>query len=100
MFTGVSFGDHKNSTVESKRNRYTRLPLSAPFKLKDTTTTLVCGTKTETSSGWMLVGGPIKGSYIVKVEEDNLNDYISDFGVYVEDPCQAVDDKVNIISDP
>jgi hypothetical protein len=48
----------------------------------------------------MLVGGPIKGSYIVKVEEDNLNDYISDFGVYVEDPCQAVDDKVNIISDP
>ena len=52
------------------------------------------------SSGWMPVGGPIKGFYIVKNGEDAAYDYISDFGVYVEDPCQAVDDQMNIKSDP
>ena len=51
----------------------------------------MCGTDTGTSSGWLPVGGPIKGFYIVKNGEDNSYDYISDFGVYVEDPCQAVD---------
>jgi hypothetical protein len=35
----------------------------------------------------MPVGGPIKGFYIVKNREDEVYDYISDFGVYVEDPC-------------
>jgi len=45
------------------------------------------------SSGWMPVGGPIKGSYIVKNGEDSYYDFISDFGVYVEDPCQAVDNS-------
>jgi len=39
----------------------------------------------------MPVGGPIKGFYIVKNGEDMDYDYISDFGVDVKDPCQAVD---------
>ena len=48
-----------------------------------TTPSLVCGTETDTSSGWMPIGGPIKGFYIVKNAEDGYYDYISDFGVYV-----------------
>ena len=34
-----------------------------------------------------MVGGPIKGSYAIKNGEDPINDYISDFGMRVEDPC-------------
>jgi len=49
----------------------------------ESNTSLVCGTETGTSSGWMPVGGPIKGFYIVKNGSDTLYDYISDFGVYV-----------------
>jgi hypothetical protein len=45
----------------------------------------------------MPVGGPIKGSYIVKNGEDSYYDFISDFGVYVEDPCQAVDNTTQKI---
>jgi len=60
----------------------------------------VCGTETETSSGWVPVGGPIKGSYAVKNGEDNQYEYISDFGFYVEDPCQAFDNKLNINLNP
>ena len=48
----------------------------------------------------MPVGGPIKGFYLVINGQDNKFEYISDFGVYVEDPCQAVDDKMNIYSKP
>jgi hypothetical protein len=60
----------------------------------------VCGTETETSSGWIFVGGPIKGSYAVKNGTDNRYDYISDFGFYVEDPCQAFDNNLNINLNP
>ena len=48
----------------------------------------------------MSVVGPLKGAYVVKDGFDIYFDYISDFGVYVDDPCQAVDNKVNIILDP
>ena len=48
----------------------------------------------------MSVGGPIKGSYVVKNGEDEMYDYISDFGLYVQDPCQAFDNKLNINMDP
>jgi len=51
---------------------------------------------TEISSGWISVGGPIKGAYVVKNGTDSLYDYISDFGVRVEDPCQAKDNARNI----
>jgi len=62
----------------------------------------VCGTKTVTDSEWILIGGPIKGSYIGKGKnsQDLFFEYISDFGVYVEDPCQAVDNLMNINFDP
>ena len=48
----------------------------------------------------MSVVGPFKGAYVVKDGQDDRYDYISDFGVYVDDPCQAVDNKVNIILEP
>ena len=46
----------------------------------------------------MPVGGPIKGFYVIKNGESYLEDFISDFGVYVEDPCQAVDNITQQIS--
>jgi len=52
------------------------------------------------ASGWIFIGGPIKGSYVVKNGLDAVYDYISDFGVIVEDPCQAVDNTLNINMDP
>ena len=60
----------------------------------------MCGTETSTSSGWMHVVGPIKGSYVVKDGQDNTFDYISDFGLSVQDPCQAFDNKLNINLNP
>ena len=58
------------------------------------------GRETDTSSGWMPIGGSIKGFFIVKNGQYEAYDYISDFGVFVEDPCQAVDDEKNINSNP
>jgi hypothetical protein len=52
------------------------------------------------------MGGPIKGSYAIKykpssiTEHNNYQDYISNFGVYVEDPCQAIDNKRKITLTP
>ena len=60
----------------------------------------MCGTKTEISSGWIPVVGPIKGSYVVKNGTDDKYDYISNFGFYLEDPCQAFDDKRKINLNP
>ena len=60
----------------------------------------VFGVESGTSTEWIIVGGPIKGSYAVKNGQDKVYDYISDFGVRVEDPCQAVDDKLNINLSP
>jgi len=60
----------------------------------------VCGNEAGNSFGWIPIGGPIKGSYAVKDGEDGLNDYISDFGLFVEDPCQAVDNIKNIDLSP
>ena len=48
----------------------------------------------------MSLGGPIKGSYVIKNGEDDKYDYISDFGMYVEDPCQAIDNKMKIDLNP
>jgi len=48
----------------------------------------------------MPIYGPIKGSFVVKNGQDAKYDYISDFGVYVEDPCQVFDNKLNISLDP
>jgi hypothetical protein len=49
------------------------------------------------------MGGPIKGSYAINYIprlKDNYQDYISNFGVYVEDPCQATDNKRKITLTP
>jgi len=95
VFTGVSFRDQKGSIVQITKQRLIREePIGLP------STSHVCGMETVTSSGWIPVGGPIKGFYVVKNGEDDLKDYISDFGVYVEDPCQAVDNMMKINSDP
>ena len=63
-------------------------------------TSEVCGIETDESSGWISMGGPIKGSYAIKNGEDRFNDYISDFGMRVKDPCQATDNKLNINLSP
>ena len=55
---------------------------------------------TSTSTKWTSVGGPIKGSYAVVNGQDPINDYISDLGFRVEDPCQAVDNNLNINLSP
>ena len=68
--------------------------------LESSNITNICGKKTERSSDWTSLGGPVKGSYVVKNGSDDYYDYVSDFGMYVEDPCQAVDDKLNINLDP
>ena len=46
------------------------------------------------------MGGPLKGSYAVKNGTDATYDYISDFGLYVDDPCQAVHNNQNINMSP
>ena len=58
------------------------------------------GIETDTSSGWIPVGGPLKGAYAIKNGTDNSYDFISDFGLRVGDPCQAVDNKLSINLDP
>ena len=64
VFVGVSFRDWKGITVTSNKQLY-KNNYPDPT-LESTSISLVCGTKTERSSGWIPVGGPIKGSYVVK----------------------------------
>ena len=62
-----------------------------PDKDNPPSTSLVCGIETDTPSKWISLGGPIKGSFVAKLLHENLNvDTISDFGMYVDDPCQIV----------
>ena len=56
----------------------------------------VCGTKTSTESEWISVKGPVKGSYAIIYATDALYNYVSDFGMRVEDPCKAQDDDLYI----
>jgi len=44
------------------------------------------------------LGGPIKGSYAIIDEagRGERYDYISDFGMRVEDPCKAIENTLNI----
>ena len=63
-------------------------------------TSNVCGNSSDISSDWIFVGGPIKGSYAIKSNEDRVHDYISHFGMRVGDPCQIVDNKLNINLNP
>ena len=65
VLAGVSFLDQKGLEVKSSKQSYfeDELPTSP-------SSSLVCGSETNTPSGWMHVGGPIKGSYIIKNGED------------------------------
>jgi len=97
VFAGVSFIDLNGLAVKITRKRYKK---SWKSTLESTSPSSVFGKETDKSSGWIHIVGPIKGFYVIKNGEDYRYDYISDFGLYVEDPCQAVDDKMNIYSKP
>ena len=84
LVVGISFRDSEGTTLTSTKQRYDY------WGLESTSTSLVYGTETGDATEWMNVGGPIKGSYIVKTHGDRGYDFISDLGVYVDDPCQAV----------
>jgi len=60
----------------------------------------VCGVSSDISSEWIFLGGPIKGSYVIKSNDDRQYDYTSDFGMRVGDPCQIIDDTLNINLNP
>ena len=62
----------------------------------------MCGIATDNKykSGDIVLGGPIKGSYAIINDTDRIYDYVSDFGMRVEDPCQAVDNKLTINVNP
>jgi hypothetical protein len=68
VFTGVSFRDQKGLVVKiSKQSYYAEWGnFQKNYILESTLTSLVCGRETDTSFGWMPVGGPIKGFYVVK----------------------------------
>jgi len=65
VFAGVSFRDQRGRTVQITKNRYVPGDQFIP------STSLACGTETNTSSGWIPVGGSIKGSYAIKNGEDD-----------------------------
>ena len=90
VFVGVSFRDQTDITVTSNQKLYKK-NWGGDVTLESTSSLTVCGTETDTSTGWISVGGPIKGSYVVKDGQNSIYDFISDFGFYVEDPCQAFD---------
>lgn len=96
VFTGVQFKDEWGQVVKTSKEYFYRKYTGDEFQLTSTETSDVCGTKTDTSSGWMSLLGPIKGSYVIKNYQDSDEDYISDFGLRIEDPCQAKNNKQNI----
>lgn len=57
----------------------------------------VCGTDGQDASPWISLGGPVKGSYLIVDGKDAGSEYVSDFGLRVDDPCKAHDDAKNII---
>jgi len=70
---------------------------------KPPSTSLVCGIETRNSSEWISLGGPIKGSFVVKLnlinpDDSFIPDVISDFGMYVDDPCQIVNNVTSQIN--
>ena len=62
VFVGISFRDQKGQTVKSnlKGFHYSGLLIYTQESLD------VCGTETETSSGWIPIVGSIKGAFVVK----------------------------------
>jgi len=61
VLAGVSFRDQKGHKVKISNHRRNY----ALNELIESTTSLVCGRETNLSSGWMSIGGPIKGFYVI-----------------------------------
>ena len=95
LFTGVQFKDHKGQIVKSRKETFRK-----SWGSQKNETSTVCGIETEITSDWISLVGPIKGSYAIKSGLDNDYDCISNFGMRVEDPCQAADSKRNINFSP
>jgi len=96
VFVGVSFIDNIGNKIKSEKQNVQNYPRRSTL----TKSLDVFGTETTSFSGWMPVVGPVKGSYLVKIGTDDSYDYISDFGLYVQDPCQAFDNKLTINLNP
>ena len=56
----------------------------------------MCGILTDISSNLNDVGGPIKGSYVIKGDSDRSSDYITHFGLRVADPCRIIDNNSKV----
>jgi len=48
--------------------------------------------KPENYTTWISIGGPVKGSYMVREGKD----LVTDWGLRVDDPCKAVDNLERI----
>ena len=66
IFVGVSFRDQQGLTVKTSNQHYNYNLDYGTSTINSTSISIVCGRETDTSSGWMPVGGPIKGFYMVK----------------------------------
>ena len=100
IFSGVQFKDHKGQLVISMKEHFKSELINgiwSDYESRSNKTSNVCGIETNNYSRWNPVGGPIKGSYVNKKDQDSWQDYISDFGLRVEDPCQAVDNTTQNI---
>jgi hypothetical protein len=60
----------------------------------------VCGRETDEKSTWLTIGGPLKGAYAVIDFNHLFIEFVSDFGIRVDDPCKAHDDTENIYLNP
>ena len=66
VFVGVQFKDHEGGTVKSiKQHFYKDIWWDDEFQTMPTEESNICGIETDAQSGWIVLGGPIKGSYAV-----------------------------------
>jgi len=86
VFAGVSFRNSAGIRIMCKKEIYYVFGVGKT-DLESESKSKVCGTKTNESTEWIPIVGPIKGSYVVKNGQDYEYDYISDFGLQVQDPC-------------
>ena len=83
VFTGIQFKDHENQLISFKCTTEEEVKYQSD----------VCGTKNnEHESTWLTIGGPLKGNYAVINFTDTATEYVSDYGMRVDDPCKAHDD--------
>ena len=96
IFIGVQFKDHKGQIVKITKELLGRENGNEELLSRPNEATDACGVSTENSSKWIFVGGPIKGSYVIKSNEDRSSDYISHFGMRVADPCRIIDNNLKV----